>query len=86
MSLVSLLKPNGPSGFGYGSTAEQVTEGLDLHGKTVLVTGGNSGLGLEALRVLTLRGATDRTVHGVDLSIALPAGPSGTALPSGIAK
>ncbi len=57
MSLVQLFKPKGPSGFGYGSTAEQVTEGLSLEGKTVLVTGCNSGLGQEALRVLALRGA-----------------------------
>lgn len=57
MSLYQLFKPKGPSGFGYGSTAEQVTEGLSLAGKTILVTGCNSGLGQEALRVLALRGA-----------------------------
>lgn len=57
MSLVSLFKGVGPSGFGYGSTAEEVTEGLSLSGKTILVTGCNSGLGLEMLRVLRLRGA-----------------------------
>ena len=57
MSLVSALKGKGPSGFGYGSTAEEVTAGLDLSGKTYLLTGANSGLGFEALRVLTLRGA-----------------------------
>ncbi len=39
------------------STAEEVTEGLDLTGKTALVTGCNSGLGLETMRVLALRGA-----------------------------
>ena len=57
MSLYEMFKSKGPSGFGYGSTAEQVTEGMSLQGKTFLVTGCNSGLGLEALRVLTLRGA-----------------------------
>jgi NAD(P)-dependent dehydrogenase (short-subunit alcohol dehydrogenase family) len=57
MSLYQHLKSNGPSGFGYGSSAEQVTEGLSLDGKTLLVTGCNSGLGQEALRVLALRGA-----------------------------
>ena len=57
MSLVALLKPKGKSGFGYGSTAEDVTEGLDLLGKNILVTGVNSGLGAETLRVLALRGA-----------------------------
>lgn len=58
MSLYALIKRNGPSGFGYGSTAEDVTAGLDLGGKTILVTGCSSGLGLETLRVLALRGAT----------------------------
>jgi WW domain-containing oxidoreductase len=43
--------------FGAKSTAEQVTEGLDLSGRTYLLTGSNSGLGLETLRVLGLRGA-----------------------------
>jgi NAD(P)-dependent dehydrogenase (short-subunit alcohol dehydrogenase family) len=57
MSLYGLVAPKGPSGFGYGSTAEQVTEGLSLAGKTLLVTGVNAGLGAEALRVLALRGA-----------------------------
>lgn len=57
MSLVGFLKAKGPSGFGYRSTAEQVTEGLSLEGKTYLVTGCNSGLGHEALRVLARRGA-----------------------------
>ncbi len=38
-------------------TAEQVTEGIDLSGKTAVVTGVNSGLGQETLRVLSLRGA-----------------------------
>ncbi|MFT5680234.1 MAG: WW domain-containing oxidoreductase [Myxococcota bacterium] len=43
--------------FGFESTAEQVTEGIDLSGKTWLVTGSNSGLGLESARVLASRGA-----------------------------
>ncbi len=47
--------PVGP--FGAESTAEEVTEGLDLRGKLALVTGATSGLGLETLRVLALRGA-----------------------------
>lgn len=47
--------PVGP--FGAGSTAEEVTAGLDLAGKVALVTGVNSGLGAETLRVLTMRGA-----------------------------
>ena len=47
--------PVGP--FGATSTAEEVTAGLDLTGKTAIVTGCNSGLGLETMRVLALRGA-----------------------------
>ncbi len=58
MSLYQLFKARGPSGFGYGSTADEVTEGLTLQGKTILVTGCTSGLGLESMRVLTRRGAT----------------------------
>ena len=57
MPLYQHFKSNGPSGFGYGSTAEEVTVGLSLTEKTYLVTGCNSGLGLETLRVLALRGA-----------------------------
>ena len=57
MSIAAALWPKGPNGFGYGSSAEQVTEGLDLQGKTYLLTGCNSGLGFETLRVLGLRGA-----------------------------
>lgn len=52
-----MLKPRGPSGFGYRSTAEEVTQGIDLAGKNYLLTGCASGLGLETLRVLHLRGA-----------------------------
>lgn len=58
MSLVAALKPAGPSGFGYGSTAMDVVEGLDLSGRTVLLTGCNSGLGYETMRALGRAGAT----------------------------
>lgn len=45
------------SDFGFHSTAEEVTEGLDLSGQRWLITGVNSGLGYETARVLALRGA-----------------------------
>jgi WW domain-containing oxidoreductase len=43
--------------FTYRSTAEDVLQGIDLSGKTILLTGCNSGLGFESLRVLTAHGA-----------------------------
>jgi WW domain-containing oxidoreductase len=58
MSLVGLIKGRrGPSGFGYASSAEEVTEGIDLEDKTVVITGVSSGLGQETARVLAMRGA-----------------------------
>ncbi len=58
MSFPALFTRPGPNGFGYGSTAERVTAGLDLSDKHILLTGANSGLGAETLRVLIKRGAT----------------------------
>lgn len=57
MSLLGLAKGKGPSGFGFNSTAAQVTAGLDLTGRTYLVTGSNSGIGLETAWALMGRGA-----------------------------
>jgi len=57
MSIYEMFKARGSSGFGYGSTAEEVSDGLSLRGKTILITGCNSGLGLESMRVLVLHGA-----------------------------
>jgi NAD(P)-dependent dehydrogenase (short-subunit alcohol dehydrogenase family) len=45
------------SDFGPDATAELVTAGIDMSGKTAVVTGCNSGIGYETMRVLALRGA-----------------------------
>ena len=45
------------SPFPASATAEEVTEGLNLTGQRALVTGATSGLGLETMRVLAMRGA-----------------------------
>ena len=59
--------------FKFESTAEAVTEGLDLSGRTYLITGSNSGLGLETTRVLAKRGAhiiaAARTLEKAELTL-----------------
>lgn len=45
------------SGFGWGSTTDEVLEGKDLSGMTVFVTGANSGLGQETARAMAAKGA-----------------------------
>lgn len=45
------------SRFGFDSTADEVLDGMDLSGRTILVTGGYSGLGHETARALASKGA-----------------------------
>ncbi|MEC5171670.1 SDR family NAD(P)-dependent oxidoreductase [Chryseobacterium nepalense] len=46
------------SGFNAQSTAEEVISGINLSGKTAIVTGGYAGIGLETVKTLTEAGAS----------------------------
>ncbi|MFT3823788.1 MAG: SDR family NAD(P)-dependent oxidoreductase [Chitinophagaceae bacterium] len=52
----ALQKPT-QSGFNATSTTHDVIKGIDLTGKTVIVTGGYAGIGLETVKTLTSAGA-----------------------------
>ncbi|MGW5431949.1 SDR family NAD(P)-dependent oxidoreductase [Streptomyces sp. NPDC004059] len=46
------------SPFSATSTAVEVVNGIDLHGKQMIVTGGSSGIGIETARALATAGAS----------------------------
>ena len=54
---MSTLQQSIGSGFDGSSTADDVLTGIDLFGKTAIVTGGYSGLGRETARALLAAGA-----------------------------
>lgn len=69
------------SGFSATSTADDVIAGIDLTGKTAIVTGGYSGIGTETARVLRAAGArvivpardlakARKNLEGIDVEIA----------------
>jgi WW domain-containing oxidoreductase len=61
--------------FGRRSTADQVLAGIDLSSKRILVTGCNTGLGLETMNAFAANGATviglARSIQAATMSCAL---------------
>jgi 5,10-methylene-tetrahydrofolate dehydrogenase/methenyl tetrahydrofolate cyclohydrolase len=47
----------GPVTFGAQTTAAEVIDGVDLHGRRAVVTGASSGIGVETARALAAAGA-----------------------------
>ncbi|WP_217576888.1 SDR family NAD(P)-dependent oxidoreductase, partial [Streptomyces sp. GbtcB7] len=49
--------PQTPRMFGASTTAAEVIDGVDLHGRRAVVTGASSGIGVETARALAAAGA-----------------------------
>ncbi|MFE2429872.1 SDR family NAD(P)-dependent oxidoreductase [Streptomyces sp. NPDC059373] len=49
--------PQSPHRFGASTTAAEVIDGVDLHGRRAVVTGASSGIGVETARALAAAGA-----------------------------
>ena len=53
------------SGSGAATTAAEVIRGIDLSGKTAIVTGGYSGIGLQTTRTLLSAGARSSSLSEI---------------------
>jgi NAD(P)-dependent dehydrogenase (short-subunit alcohol dehydrogenase family) len=66
-----------PVGFGAQTTAAEVIDGVDLHGRRAVVTGASSGIGVETARALAAAGA--------EVTLAVRDTDAGTRVVAGLA-
>jgi NAD(P)-dependent dehydrogenase (short-subunit alcohol dehydrogenase family) len=67
----------GPVTFGAQTTAAEVIDGVDLHGRRAVVTGASSGIGVETARALAAAGA--------EVTLAVRDTDAGTRVAAGLA-